>query len=126
MPFSSNPENRCISGEGAMWIQSPVFWPVLTIAASVGCSRAPVGAAPDMRAPDMRSPTELCSDGVRDGDESDVDCGGACPLCPTGGSCMNDGDCESNQCVDGACAKSTVFQQVKGAVGVGAKDVALV
>jgi hypothetical protein len=45
-----------------------------------------------------------CNDGVRDGDETDIDCGGAvCPACGLGGSCMVDGDCASNGCANGAC-----------------------
>lgn len=36
-----------------------------------------------------------CSDGVANGDESDVDCGGACPArCEVGESCRSTGDCE--------------------------------
>ena len=42
-----------------------------------------------------------CSDGVRNGKETDVDCGGdtECARCPTGGHCSNGGDCASGQCV---------------------------
>ena len=34
-----------------------------------------------------------CDDGVRNGDESDLDCGGDCPPCPTGGACVVQDDC---------------------------------
>jgi hypothetical protein len=40
-----------------------------------------------------------CLDHVRDGDESDVDCGGSCPTrCPVGGACASNNDCDSNVC----------------------------
>ena len=38
--------------------------------------------------------TETCSDDTRNGDETDVDCGGPdCDPCPNGGGCISDGDC---------------------------------
>ena len=46
-----------------------------------------------------RPPTAL--DGVRNGDETDVDCGGApskAPRCATGAVCSRDGDCASGSC----------------------------
>ncbi len=46
-----------------------------------------------------------CHDGVRNGDESDVDCGGACPGCPDGAPCGLDADCRSAFCdVADTCA----------------------
>ena len=44
-----------------------------------------------------------CADGVRDGLETDVDCGGSCPLCVDGLSCGGDADCESGRCEAGTC-----------------------
>jgi cysteine-rich repeat protein len=45
-----------------------------------------------------------CDDLARNGDESDVDCGGSCPDCPTGKMCGVDDDCVGNcdgaTCVD--------------------------
>jgi hypothetical protein len=50
--------------------------------------------------------TATCSDGVRNGDETDVDCGGTvCPGCANGGSCQSDGDCKSGVCNSGTCAE---------------------
>ncbi len=57
----------------------------------------------------------LCHDGIQDGTETDVDCGGAtCPACAVGKRCAVDGDCmtgdgcdistrtcDPNQCHDG-------------------------
>jgi hypothetical protein len=41
----------------------------------------------------------LCGDHVKDGMETDVDCGGPiCQPCPLGNSCLVDTDCTSNAC----------------------------
>jgi hypothetical protein len=40
-----------------------------------------------------------CTDGFRDSDESDVDCGGGCPKCANGKACWGSYDCLSNKCV---------------------------
>jgi cysteine-rich repeat protein len=46
-----------------------------------------------------------CSDGARNGDETDVDCGGpACGPCPVGAACAAAADCVSADCVDATCA----------------------
>ncbi len=39
-----------------------------------------------------------CSDNVKNGTETDVDCGGGCPPCAVGGACMQNGDCVTNVC----------------------------
>ena len=45
----------------------------------------------------------ICEDGVLNGDESDIDCGGSCPLCPIGGDCDGPSDCGSGVCDAGSC-----------------------
>ena len=47
-----------------------------------------------------------CTDGVKDGSESDVDCGTApgCMKCPDGKTCGKNPDCQSNDCSMGVCA----------------------
>jgi hypothetical protein len=35
-----------------------------------------------------------CTDGVRNGDETDIDCGGSCPPCTSGQACSVHADCE--------------------------------
>src|SRR5262245_7463096 len=46
-----------------------------------------------------------CVDGVKNGSESDVDCGGdACSPCGLAAKCGGHGDCESGYCAGGACA----------------------
>ena len=50
-------------------------------------------------------PAPSCDDGVRNQDESDVDCGGAasCPRCPDGSTCTTPGDCATGACMGGTC-----------------------
>jgi hypothetical protein len=46
-----------------------------------------------------------CGDGVDNGQETDVDCGGSlCPGCPVGDGCMVGADCLGGSCVGGTCA----------------------
>src|SRR5512143_1749612 len=45
-----------------------------------------------------------CTDQIRNGHETDVDCGGTCPAaCALGRSCDGGGDCESGTCTGGRC-----------------------
>jgi hypothetical protein len=44
-----------------------------------------------------------CSNGIQDGDETDVDCGGSCPPCDTFRDCLVNGDCRSGCCNGGTC-----------------------
>lgn len=46
---------------------------------------------------------DLCANGVRDGDESDIDCGGGCDACALGQSCDSAADCASDGCAGGRC-----------------------
>ena len=45
-----------------------------------------------------------CTDGVKNGNESDRDCGGSCPKCPDGRACKAPADCVSDNCAGGKCA----------------------
>lgn len=49
-------------------------------------------------------PSGPCENGVQDGSETDVDCGGSCGPCRLGGSCNANADCESAFCRSGSCA----------------------
>lgn len=63
--------------------------------------------APDLLAPDLIA--DHCSDGVRDADETDVDCGGAvCPRCLAGQACGVGVDCASGRCGRGQCERCTI------------------
>ncbi len=55
-----------------------------------------------------------CNDGVKNGNETDVDCGGACgPTCGTGDVCGMAGDCADGVCAGGTCAAATCNDGVK-------------
>ena len=46
----------------------------------------------------------VCDDGLMNGDETDVDCGGPdCDPCPDGDGCVDGTDCESGFCDGGIC-----------------------
>jgi hypothetical protein len=45
-----------------------------------------------------------CADGILDGNESDIDCGGSCGRCGFGAACDFNTDCASNICSGGRCA----------------------
>jgi hypothetical protein len=48
-----------------------------------------------------------CNDGVRNGGESDVDCGTQqCGDCALGERCQLGGQCQTNQCTDGVCTNN--------------------
>jgi len=49
-----------------------------------------------------------CTDGARNGQETDIDCGGnACGPCGAGKQCISSNDCESGQCDNGICQVPT-------------------
>jgi hypothetical protein len=51
---------------------------------------------------DMTCDAPSCGDGVPNGDETGVDCGGSCPDgCDDGEGCLEDDDCESQVCDEG-------------------------
>ncbi len=61
-----------------------------------------------------------CSDGLKNGSETDKDCGGtgtcglaACPACGAGGSCGGAGDCVSKVCSGGTCTPATCQDSVQ-------------
>jgi len=55
-----------------------------------------------------------CSNNYRDGDETDIDCGGDCEGCANGKNCLLDSDCDSNFCnSSNKCAKPSCYDGVK-------------
>ncbi len=57
------------------------------------------------------SDAPTCDDGVKDQDETDVDCGGVtCPGCAIDQVCVLDGDCISKRCDAGYCGKSNIVK----------------
>ncbi|MCL2778335.1 MAG: hypothetical protein FWD73_10050 [Polyangiaceae bacterium] len=54
-----------------------------------------------------------CTDGVKDGDETDVDCGGSCSPCAMSQKCATNADCSDGVCVDMQCAAPTADDEVQ-------------
>ena len=59
------------------------------------------------------SPAETCRDRVRDGDETDVDCGGACQPCAGGLACVGGHDCQALACTADRCAAPSCADGVR-------------
>jgi hypothetical protein len=53
-----------------------------------------------------------CDDGVRNGDEVSVDCGGSCSGCVDGSLCTSDADCASKVCSAGKCSEPSCADRV--------------
>jgi hypothetical protein len=54
--------------------------------------------------PPSPPPGPTCTDGVKNGRETDVDCGGpTCPRCTDGKTCQTANDCRSGTCTTGVC-----------------------
>jgi hypothetical protein len=64
-----------------------------------------MGACPEQETPtgETPGPSAICADGVKNGTETDVDCGGTCPRCATGKTCAIRNDCASARCEAGTC-----------------------
>jgi len=70
-----------------------------TLSVGFGAHFIPCDAGACATAP----PADACHDRARDGDETDVDCGGSCAACAAGATCVLDGDCQTMHCDTGAC-----------------------
>jgi hypothetical protein len=55
-----------------------------------------------------------CSDGMKDGNESDVDCGGSCAPCGENKACTRYTDCQTYMCVNGRCGCMTAADCAAG------------
>jgi hypothetical protein len=73
------------------------------------CSSTPItnDAGSDANVPDVAKDVNVdsstCGNGKRDGDETDVDCGGSCAPCNDGQTCALESDCASQRCSGGVC-----------------------
>ena len=54
-----------------------------------------------------------CTDGTKNGAETDVDCGGTCPRCESGKACFAGADCMTAACVNGICATASCSNGVQ-------------
>jgi hypothetical protein len=55
-----------------------------------------------------------CSDGIRNGTETDIDCGGACAPCDDGRTCTAARDCTVGSCFAGRCGERMWFVESQG------------
>jgi len=62
---------------------------------------------------DTSKEPEACQNNAKDGEETDVDCGGECAGCFDGRVCAANTDCLSGFCNNGLCAAPTCDDQVK-------------
>ncbi|MEO1171924.1 MAG: hypothetical protein AAFX94_07705, partial [Myxococcota bacterium] len=89
-------------------------WAVVGVVGIVGCGG---GSLPESDAPEEVAVAEPSStNGVQDGDETDVDCGGpSAPSCASGSQCVTDFDCSSSVCTPGAltCAEASYSDGVQ-------------
>src|SRR5947208_3591450 len=91
--------------------------PVDDLSEALDLSSAPdFAASPDLLASaDLRPlPPDLahnCGDNVKNGDESDTDCGGSCPKCSDGRACGGGPDCLSTHCLLNKCVQCTTGTQ---------------
>jgi hypothetical protein len=59
---------------------------------------------------DICAPAASCMDSAQNGNETDVDCGGAdCGACSNGSKCQVNSDCQSSTCIGGSCTNPLVF-----------------
>jgi sugar lactone lactonase YvrE len=54
-----------------------------------------------------------CQDGVRNGTETDIDCGGSCGPCTGAAACQHNDDCATGICTGGVCRTPTCTDQAK-------------
>ena len=62
---------------------------------------------------------ETCNDGIINGTETDVDCGGACQPCSDAMMCNENNDCESGICIGGICIQATCDDGVQNGLETG-------
>jgi hypothetical protein len=59
------------------------------------------------------APMNTCRDRIRDGDETDVDCGGSCQKCAAMKTCTQPSDCQTSDCIAGTCAPASCTDGVR-------------
>lgn len=61
----------------------------------------------------LQPPPPTCSDGVKNGSETDRDCGGDCKPCADGLACSSASDCQSGMCNGQVCQAPSCVDNVK-------------
>ena len=58
-------------------------------------------------------PAPRCDDRQTNGDETDVDCGGACARCAEDRACVGGDDCQSGVCTNGHAPKNSIPSTIR-------------
>lgn len=91
----------CFSGETIV-VKKSKKGALLSQGATQGaCAASP--PPPPPQSPPPPPPMVSCEDGVKNGDETDTDCGGSCPRCANNQQCQNREDCASALCANNVC-----------------------
>ncbi len=87
-----------------------VFFALLGVAAACGDTGTSGNDVPDLAAA-----LPSCTDGIKNGTETDIDCGSACEVkCSAGKACSAMGDCAAPLlCGSGVCVAPSCMDQVK-------------
>ena len=94
------------TGKGTRALKRSLSALPLAGACALGCNAVfGVDALDYDRPPDVVAPVPECANGVLDGHESDVDCGGGCAPCGPGARCLGPDDCVSGLCLGSVCAE---------------------
>ena len=89
-----------------------LFVPFILLVAA--CGEVASSQVPDAAVDAPTGPT--CVDGLKNGSETDVDCGGAaCGACADARSCSTGPDCQSGVCTNNVCAAPTCLDGVANA-----------
>ena len=70
-------------------------------------------SVPNFSFKDGTEATAHCSNLISDEGETGLDCGGTCPACAAGGTCLVNNDCAGNQCVEGVCQDASCTDGVQ-------------
>jgi len=76
---------------------------------AASCSVPNFGIASD----DAGAAPSHCTDLILDEGETGLDCGGTCPACPAGGTCVSNNDCLGGQCTNGICQDASCTDGVQ-------------
>jgi len=113
---------RCGDGQGCVVDCDCDPALLCVVKAGVRVCGAPTGADGGPTTAPARTCTTICEDGVRDGKETGVDCGGpeCAARCPDGQPCTDNTDCLNNYCLAGVCATANCKNGMldQGEVGV--------
>ena len=88
--------------------RTPTKWPTTkNPTTKMPTTKKPTFAPTPTKKPTKRPTPATCTDATKNGDETDVDCGGsACPPCNIHLSCKKATDCVQNVCTNGKCEYS--------------------